>query len=638
MAVNKSHESSIGKTFESTLLKINKLDREGIDSDYDFMKVTDRGEENHTPLITDSKDRFPDGVICGTYTQGKSVFVMMRKNPSNFRDFTAYLDDMSDSLLCEQVTAEDLTGTALLNILLNSSYHEMCDWLEGNNLDGKLYLTFGQWKTKDHVTALKATIEGMRLGFVLKLSGFKFTRIGSLKDEDKRGEAFKKPMFELSDEDNMLHRTTKRKLSNYYQGNPNSDRADIPYSNPKTMDTFKLSKNYIYDMVIETLNLAFGKYLNVSKESFKIEDYLNPDGIDVETYMNELTSKIKDEEYTLINTDPESKDSLKLEEITIRILREGYGKDVVKSDAPMEGRFNLRIIHDTAYYKKRNMADKYRKFPGMAVQHLTIEKCITDDDSDAVNSIMNVLVKELFIKKCLIDGKDLVGNWADRRFDDDMVFLKREKVRDKPKRYKVFRLTMHPDGRFEIDVIDDVDPLLCDTMKDVWKRIDAFSDTEYALIYKDSVCTIQNSSIVPVFNNEVMMEGIKNKKGRGQGRDGKGPRGFVTYNNALYATTDVQRLSFGDDVLYMCGYDGTSIISKYKNAPNIRLVTCIKGENFFHELLNLMNVPFVRHGQTTVYPYPFKFMNEYIEEQKRVDSMKYPKEHDSGSTLIDQVS
>lgn len=619
MAVNKSHESSIGKTFETTLLKINRLDRESIDEDYDFMKVSNRGDENHTPLITDPGDHFPDGVICGTYAQSKSVFVMMRKNPSNFRDFTAYLDEKSYSLLCEQVTAEDLTGTALLNILLNASYHEMFDWLEGNNLDGKLYLTFDKWKHRDNVTAIRAEIKGTPLGFVLKLSGFKFTRIGSLKDGEEREEKFKKPMFELSDEDNMLHRTTKRKLSNYYQGNPYSSRAEIPYSDTKSLDSFKLSKNFIYDMVIANVNLAFGKYLNISKESLTIEDYLDPDRIDVDTYMKELTSKIENEEYTLINTDSDDEGSHELQETVIRILKEGFGKDVIMADGPIEGRFNLRIIHDEDYYNKRKIPDEYRKFPGLAVQHLTIEKCVTDDESDSVNSIMNVLVKELFIKKCLIDRTDKVGDWSERGFDEDVIFLRREKMMDRPKRFKVFRLTMHPDGKFDIDVLDDVDPILSETMRDVWKGVDKVSDTEHALIYRGGICTIQNSQIVPVFDNDVMIDAIKNKKGRGHGRDGKGPRGSETFNRTLYATTDVQRLSFGDNVLYMCGYDGSNIIKKYKNAPNIRLVSCIKGENFFHELMDLMNVPFVRHGQTTVYPYPFKFMNEYIEEQKRTE-------------------
>lgn len=153
------------------------------------------------------------------------------------------------------------------------------------------------------------------------------------------------------------------------------------------------------------------------------------------------------------------------------------------------------------------------------------------------------------------------------------------------------------------------------------------------IVYKRSVCTIENSGIVPVIDNEVLMESVVKleqkrkelkesqdpenpKKKKARVPDGEGPREYQTYNNALYAITDIQRLSFGDNLLYMCGYDGTSMVKKSKKAPNIRLVRCIRGENFFGELLGLMNVPFVRHGQTTVYPYPYKFMTEYIEENR----------------------
>lgn len=290
------------------------------------------------------------------------------------------------------------------------------------------------------------------------------------------------------------------------------------------------------------------------------------------------------------------------------------------------------IIHDAAYYKKYKLPDDYRKFPGMIVQHLTVEKCITENDEDAIDSIMNVLIKELFIKECVSLGEDFIGHWKDRGFEDDMMFLKRVQVSKKPRRYFVNRLTIHPDGKFGFDRLDDNDPFLFE-MREIWHDNKSTSDTEHMIVYKRSVCTIENSGIVPVIDNEVLMESVVKleqkrkelkesqdpenpKKKKARVPDGEGPRGYQTYNNALYAITDIQRLSFGDNLLYMCGYNGTSMVKKSKKAPNIRLVRCIRGENFFGELLGLMNVPFVRHGQTTVYPYPYKFMTEYIEENR----------------------
>ncbi|WP_400242341.1 hypothetical protein [Methanomethylophilus alvi] len=635
MAVNKRHESSIGKPIETTLLRIEFLDEVALDKAYDFFVVENKGEEDHTPTISDPGEKISDGRICGTCAEYKKRYLMLRKSPDNYDILKRYIDEKGDDFLIQPIFAADLKVKklkVLLNILKNASAHELKDWLKYNNLDGELYMTYSKWRTKDHVKTVKVTIEEQTLGFVLKLNATMFSRIGSYSSDEDKEKAYGNPMYVLPKDDNHMHRTFKHSPNNYVVGNSGLNNAEVMYSDPTKSDNLKLSKNYIFDRIIENINTAFDGYIRISKESLKIEDYLDPDDIDVKTFMGKLASKIESAEYTIVNAIPDFEDAQKLQGIVTDILANKFGKDVQTSDEPVEGRFNLRIIHDAAYYKKYKLPDDYRKFPGMIVQHLTVEKCITENDEDAIDSIMNVLIKELFIKECVSLGEDLIGHWKDRGFEDDMMFLKRVQVSKKPRRYVVYRLTIHPDGKFDFDKLDDNDPFLFE-MREVWRDNKSTSDTEHMIVYKGSVCTIENSGIVPVIDNEVLMESVVKleqkrkelkesqdpenpKKKKARVPDGEGPRGYQTYNSALYAITDIQRLSFGDNLLYMCGYDGTSMAKKYEKAPNIRLVRCIRGENFFGELLDLMNVPFVRHGQTTVYPYPYKFMTEYIEENR----------------------
>ena len=637
MTANKRHESSIGKTIATTLRRINRLNVVDLDKTYDFFIVENNGEEDHTPTVSDPKEEFSDGRICGTCAEYRKRYYMLRKNPMNFEELRAFLDKKGDDFTIQPIFAADLNERKkriLLNILKNASSHELKDWLKYNNLDGELYMTYSKWKTKDHVKTLKVSIEEQTLGFVLKLSATMFSRIGSYTSEEDKEKAYGKPMYALSKDDNHMHRTFRKSPNNYVIGNSGSSNAEVMYSDPTKSDNLKLSKNYIFDRIIENINTAFKDCIEIGKESLTIEDYLDPDDIDVKTFMGKLASKIESAEYTVINAIPDYENAQKLQDIVMDILKNRFGKDVQISDKPVEGRFNLRIIHDAGYYKKYKLSDDYRKFPGTIVQHLTVEKCITDNDEDAIDSIMNVLIKELFIKECVSLGKDLIGNWKDRGFDDDMVFLKRVQISKNPKRYCVYSLTIHPDGKFDFDKLDDNDPFLFE-MREIWRDNKSTSDTEHVIVYKGSVCVIENSGIVPVINNEILMESVvkleqkrkelkenedsdDNKRKRATIPGGEGPRGYQTYNNALYAITDIQRLSFGDNLLYMCGYDGTNMAKKYDKAPNIRLVRCIRGENFFGELLDLMNVPFVRHGQTTVYPYPYKFLNEYIEGGKEV--------------------
>ena len=51
MAVNKRHESSIGKTIATTLLRVDRLNVVDLDKAYDFFIVENNGEEDHTPTV-----------------------------------------------------------------------------------------------------------------------------------------------------------------------------------------------------------------------------------------------------------------------------------------------------------------------------------------------------------------------------------------------------------------------------------------------------------------------------------------------------------------------------------------------------------------------------------------------------------
>lgn len=638
MAVNKRHGSSVGKTIATTLLRIDLLDEVALDEAYDFFIVENKGEKDQTPTVSDPGEEFSDGRICGTCAEYKKRYYMLRKNSMNFNELKTFLDKKGDDFTIRPMSAAELKEKekkTLLNILKNASSHELKDWLKYNNLDGELYLTYSKWRTKDHIKTLKVSIEEQTLGFVLRLSAKMFSRIGSYNSDEDKEKAYKKPMYTLSKDDNHMHRTFRHSPNNYVVGNSGLSNAKVFYSDPTKSENLKLSKNYIFDRIIENINTAFEDYIKIGKESLKIEDCLDPDDIDVKTFMEKLSSKIENAEYAIVNVIPDVPEAQKLQRIVTDILKNKFGKDVQTSDKPVKGRFNLRIIHDEEHYNKYKLPDDYKKFPGLIVQHLTVEKCITENKEEAIDNIINVLIKELFIKDCISRDEDLIGNWKDRGFEEDVVFLKRVQISKDPRRYVVYRLIVNPEGKFRFNVLNDNDSFLFE-MRNIWCDNKSTSDTEHMIVYKGSVCTIENSGIVPVIDNDVLMEAVVKleqkrkelkepqetenpnnlKKKRATVPDGEGPRGYQTYNNALYAITDIQRLSFGDNLLYMCGYDGSDMGRKYDKAPNIRLVRCIRGENFFGELLNLMNVPFVRHGQTTVYPYPYKFMTEYIEEQK----------------------
>lgn len=77
---------------------------------------------------------------------------------------------------------------------------------------------------------------------------------------------------------------------------------------------------------------------------------------------------------------------------------------------------------------------------------------------------------------------------------------------------------------------------------------------------------------------------------------------------------------FGENMtsaFYFAGERQESVQTSFKNACHIRKIEALEGSKLiFRELLPTMNVDFVRTGQSTVLPFPFKYLREYMALKK----------------------
>jgi hypothetical protein len=74
-----------------------------------------------------------------------------------------------------------------------------------------------------------------------------------------------------------------------------------------------------------------------------------------------------------------------------------------------------------------------------------------------------------------------------------------------------------------------------------------------------------------------------------------------------------------NEALYYVGEThgkGKSLQSNIVNASNIRKIKVLEGSLVFEKLLATMNVDFVKHGELTVLPFPFKYLREYLSYAK----------------------
>lgn len=80
---------------------------------------------------------------------------------------------------------------------------------------------------------------------------------------------------------------------------------------------------------------------------------------------------------------------------------------------------------------------------------------------------------------------------------------------------------------------------------------------------------------------------------------------------------DIYYKELEDCAYYSVNQIGAGMTTTVTRAANIRhVIPYNKAPIFFEELLQTMNVTFVRNGQLTVLPFPFKYLREYIEIHK----------------------
>ena len=63
--------------------------------------------------------------------------------------------------------------------------------------------------------------------------------------------------------------------------------------------------------------------------------------------------------------------------------------------------------------------------------------------------------------------------------------------------------------------------------------------------------------------------------------------------------------------------NGKSVDTKISTASNVREVQILRGERLvFADLLNTLNVDFVKYGDLTVLPFPFKYLREWLKTKR----------------------
>ena len=441
-----SAKKHVGKVVNTTLLDI-AWHVDEIAKRFDILEVSN-DDDGRMVSITDPVGEYVKGNrIWSVFRVWKgSAYVLMDKDASNKLDFIRYLRSKGEGFRCDYVTPSDLLSRnerALFSLLLNGVNRIDVEGFRYNNLDGNLFQTFGEWIHRNRLMALQFSAETAfgdphRLRITARARSM--STLGSFGKEERKG-LYGYAQYRV--ENGVFRRVFDNRAGNFIvKKAPGSDNASVPYQDLKREDKYRHSKVRNINMLIDRMNRVYKGLLEVGFSGMRIIDDVIPDKGDLDKFLAEMENRMKDVEFAVIDVDGDAETARTADTVEAK-LAELFGIEAVRSKSELPGRLNIRVIHNEEFYGGEG--DNHRHSEGTASQHITVEDFGEGDDGLKDRALFNVVIKELFIKRGLCDGFDSVGGWASRGYDQDYVFIRRERMGKKGP-HACFKLVMHPDG------------------------------------------------------------------------------------------------------------------------------------------------------------------------------------------------
>lgn len=292
------------------------------------------------------------------------------------------------------------------------------------------------------------------------------------------------------------------------------------------------------------------------------------------------------------------------------------------------------VIHNEEYYRDEERFDEYlTPIDTDCIQHLTVESieegladCRTDSDKETFwkilvgNSLENIAVKLENQKKSMMMTKWPLCNIQNNPLKGDYTFAMRarelEDDSEEDPEPVFVRLAVHSNGSIEdIAYLNEED----EDHYELFKAINVDPVNIELVVEDDSgnINQVWKTEYVTIPETEPMEERIRSNKEQGLKSEGIASRDG---REELYPEcVDIgYKIIDGRSMYYYVGQVGPGVKKKFQNAVNVRRVRSYKESKlFFEELIPTLSVPYVRHDQSTVHPFPCKNITEWVEDEKR---------------------
>ncbi len=588
----------------NTPIKTNQLNIQfnatAFNEKYDVFKIeTSEKYFKHGAYILDAP------LLCNSvrsvfFDFGKSFYVLMNKESANKTKLKEVLlsTEGGDTITISEENAETINYRVVISLLLNALGTYDLDFLRCNNLTGHLYCFHPKWlkKKKDEVVQIPCLELSVNKELMLTILVRTFTSEllrSKMTFTKKRFEEY--TAYTLAANNTLRRKLSSDKTKSFILRQISGRKTDIPFLNVQNNEFFEVSKMGVLTRI---LNLYNEKYNGICHIDFKeIAQYTAV--TNKQSLISENKEAIKrllaQHKIKIIDYVNDGYSDNLCKDIQ-SIFKVDYGIKVSKGKRISSEHLNLCIIHNADYYKDGD--DPYKKSDNRAaVQHITLE-----DFWGNAKSAISTVVHELLIKDDLKNKRLSLYDWSTTGFTESISFGLRENIEGKD---RYFFLKIMPDGTLnfsekQLDLFEVAEYTDC---------VNIFADAKdiAGIIQYDNgeINIIRDTSLFTIPEIEEIQKELSNGNTRLRGR--------VKREQILSAVTDIKMFEQDNGKYYFVGVVGSGMKPNVNDAANIRKIEAYKNAPIrFEELLPLMNVTFVRNGQLTVIPFPFKYLREYI--------------------------
>lgn len=442
-------------------------------------------------------------------------------------------------------------------------------------------------------------------------------------------------------------------------------KSTIPFINFSSLQEFNASKMGALNFLLQNIEEKLNNYISIAFNT--IDNYKNiPFDKSISksktTYIKRYcgTNKIN-----IIDGIEDENSSEWIEVLKPSLENYFPVKNIRESKKLVGNQLNLKIIHNKSYYEKYNQKDAYKSESKFTVHHLIIEDF--NLNSKSVKSSLETVIKELIIKNDIRKRKVSIVDWKNYDFKENWIFgIKNEDT--------FSFATINPLGEitfnnFEPSLFNQSEfDTYCDIFNNteniegivinpknqinIIKRSSEFAIPDYQFIHNslelenqehtfnkvNLIELIRCSEIQPDRIETYIERLLKVEKSEfsktelikliNQRNDTKLLSKYIyskigvllksylrdkTRYEILNSNLDICFFENESSCSYFVGTKGEGIQSNIPRAAVIRNIESVDNSPiFFDELLPLMNVDFVKNGDLTVTPFPFKYIKEWV--------------------------